>query len=107
MHKRLCYKYLNHIFSFYLGRYQLFKFTCLCHNCGSEFDPFTLEILLSTRLWPCSLGKLSYFIEEDVFLLWDAFRKRMPGTSEKSFLDSLNDLSVLNGRVCTFIYFSS
>ena len=82
-----------------LGRYDLYKFSCKCYECGSTFDPFNIGTLISTGYWPSSFKSSSYLFDENVFLTWDVFRKRMPGTSEKSFLDSLNDLTVHYGRV--------
>ena len=58
-----------------------------------------LETLVTSGFWPTSFKNISYLIQEDVFVTWDMFRKRMPGSSEKSFLDSLNDLTVFYGRV--------
>ena len=39
---------------------------------------------------------------EDVFVLWDKFRKYMPGSSERAFLKSLNSISEENCRVRPF-----
>ena len=68
-------------------------------------DPFNLETLISSGLWPGTVEKASYFIHEDVLQLWDGFRKQMPGSSERSFLESLNGLTLLNGRVSSIKHF--
>ena len=83
----------------------MFKYTCICSQCHIEFNPFTLSTAVKSNLWPGSLKRLSYFIKEEVFELWDSLRKRMPGTSEKSFLDMLNDISSLHGRVSVLYHF--
>ena len=82
-----------------LGRFDLHKFKCLCQQCGGIFDPFVMQTLISSGYWPSSFKNVNYIIHEDVFLSWDMFRKRMPGSSEKSFLESLNDLASFHGRV--------
>ena len=67
-------------------------------------DPFTLETLLTSGYWPGSPVSINYLIKEEVFMLWDAFRKRMPGSSERAFLTSLCDVGYEYGRVRTFTY---
>ena len=39
----------------------------------------------------------SYVFDEQLFHLWDAFQKRMPGTSERFFIRALEDVSVMKG----------
>jgi len=80
------------------GRYDLFKYNVVCSDCGAIFDPFTLEVILDSGYWPGSPVRINYLIKEDVFVLWDTFRKRMPGSSERAFLLSLCDISKENGR---------
>ena len=40
---------------------------------------------------------------QEVFWVWEAFRMRMPGSSESAFIKTLEDLSLLRGRVIYFI----
>ena len=74
-----------------------------CANCKHVGDPFSLFNIITSGYWPSSPGNLSCLISEEVFQLWDAFRKRMPGSSETSFLKSLNDQTILHGRVSMFL----
>eukprot|EP00111_Clytia_hemisphaerica_P015835 TCONS_00046776-protein len=81
------------------GRYDLHKFKTTCSVCNSSFDPFNIKTLISCGYWPSSFKSSTYIIKEEVFLKWDMYRKRMPGSSEKSFLNSLNDITSHYGRV--------
>ena len=49
--------------------------------------------------WPGSPTDTSYVFDQQLFYLWDSLQKRMPGTSETSFVKALEDVSVLKGRV--------
>ena len=82
-----------------LGRFDLYKYKVLCQDCNSVNDPFNVETIIKSGFWPGSLTHINYIIKEDVFSIWDSFRKRMPGSSERSFLMSLNDMAAENGRV--------
>ena len=84
----------------FLGRFDLHKYTLKCEVCHNVLDPFTLDLLLLSDFWPGSPRNISYIIKISVFSLWDAFRKRMPGSSERSFLQALADIGIENGRVC-------
>ena len=68
-------------------------------DCETKSDPFHLEQFLVLGYWPLSPNSTSYIIDVKVFKLWDALRKRAPGLSENSFLQSLGDLSVSQNRV--------
>ena len=39
------------------------------------------------------------FFDQQLYYLWDSLQKRMPGTSESSFITALEDESVIKGRV--------
>lgn len=84
---------------FTIGRFDLHKHHLLCEDCSTVIDPFTIGVLLKSGYWPGSVLSINYLIKEEVFILWDTFRKRMPGSSERAFLMSLNDISNDNGRV--------
>lgn len=49
--------------------------------------------------WPRSPTDTSYVFDQQLFKLWDSIQKRMPGTSESSFIRALEDVSVMKGRV--------
>lgn len=49
--------------------------------------------------WPGSPTDTSYVFDQQLFKLWDSIKKRMPGTSESSFILALEDVSVMKGRV--------
>ncbi|XP_066932550.1 uncharacterized protein [Clytia hemisphaerica] len=83
------------------GRFDLQRYSVLCKDCSGEVDPFTLGVLLKSGYWPGSPNSVNYFISEKVFRLWDKFRKYMPGSSETSFLKTLNAISEDNGRKAT------
>lgn len=65
------------------GRFDLYKYLVRCVDCNHQFDPFELENVLKFEYWPGSPIKVNYLIKEEVFIMWDAFRKRMPGSSAK------------------------
>lgn len=62
-------------------------------------DPFTHGVLLRSGFWPGNPKSLNYLFKEEVFQLWDNFRKFMPGSSERAFLKSLNAISDDHSRV--------
>ena len=49
--------------------------------------------------WPGSPTDISYVFDQQLFKLWDSIKKRMPGTSESSFILALEDVSVMKGRL--------
>ena len=94
-----CYCYI--LFILYLGRFDLLKYYLHCEDCLSIANPFTVDVLLCSGYWPGNVSTINYMISEDVFVFWDKFQKYMSGSSEKSFLKSLNAISEENGRVST------
>ena len=88
-----------------IGIYPLFKFTVACNAYSGISNPFSIKNLLQASIWPVSPStKTKTFFTEQLFVLWDSVRKRAPGTSEKSFIDSLNDLIRYYGRVSFPLY---
>uniref|UniRef100_A0A7M5X014 CxC3 like cysteine cluster domain-containing protein n=2 Tax=Clytia hemisphaerica TaxID=252671 RepID=A0A7M5X014_9CNID len=83
------------------GRFDLNKFERICCHCTEKSNPFQIRTLLKNGYWPVSLNYALTVIREDCFLLWDRFSKNMPGSSLGSFLKSLSDISIHNGRVGT------
>ena len=82
-----------------IGRFDLFKYHLHCNTCGFNIDPFNIDVILKSGYWPGSPTQVNCMIDQTVFRLWDSFRKRMPGSSEKSFMMSLSDISLMIGRV--------
>ena len=82
-----------------LGRYDFPKFILSCEECNETLNPFELENLICCGYWPGSTLNIFYFFSFDVLNLWDSFRKRLPGSSSRGFLKSLEDISVSRGRV--------
>ena len=72
-------------------------------DCQNITDPFTFKFLLGSGYWPGGVKVINYVINEEVFILWDAFKSRMPGSSERAFIMALTDISNNNGRVCLLI----
>ena len=99
-----CVSFFQHIHVYLLsGRFDVNRYVLNCNECLMEYDPFNLETILYSDLWPGSVNNLHYLFHQDVFRLWDAFRKRMPGSSEVGFINALCDLSTLNQRVSVFL----
>ena len=55
--------------------------------------------MVQAGYWPGSPTDTSYVFDQQLFYLWDSLQRRMPGTSESSFIRALEDVSVMNGRV--------
>uniref|UniRef100_A0A7M5U8G7 CxC3 like cysteine cluster domain-containing protein n=1 Tax=Clytia hemisphaerica TaxID=252671 RepID=A0A7M5U8G7_9CNID len=83
------------------GRFDLHKYIIKCIDCDAQTDPFTIGVLLTSGFWPGNPKSLNYLFKEEVFQLWDNFRKFMPGSSERAFLKSLNAISDDNCRKAT------
>ena len=90
---------ITRLFPKLLGRIEVFKHEVTCHHCETKSDPFHLKQFLVSGYWPLSPTATSYIVDVEVFKLWDALRKRAPGLSENSFLQSLGDLLVSQNRV--------
>jgi len=85
------------------GRFDLNKYTRICCCCGEHTNPFQIRTLIQNGFWPTTLNYAQTIVNEECFKLWDRFSKRMPGSSLQSFLRSLSDISISNGRVCSFL----
>ena len=82
-----------------VGRFELLQYCEVCRSCGNQENPFYLERILNSGFWPQSPDSFNYIFKKDVFVLWDQFRKQMPGSSELAFLETLNSFTRSNGRV--------
>ena len=60
---------------------------------------WTVTDIVQAGYWPGSPTDTSYVFDQQLFQLWDSLQKRMPGTSESSFIRALEDVSAINGRV--------
>ncbi|XP_066931731.1 uncharacterized protein, partial [Clytia hemisphaerica] len=83
------------------GRYDVNKYLLACKDCESTTDPFTVAVILCSGFWPGNPKSLNYLFKEEVFQLWDNFRKFMPGSSERAFLKTLNAISEEHSRKAT------
>lgn len=90
------------------GRFDLNWFTVHCSSCQWKWSPISVDSIIESGWWPGSPENFHYIFSQDVFNLWDAFRKRMPGSSQSAFVRSLEDISSSRGRVIIFyaIYIS-
>ena len=60
---------------------------------------WTLTDVVQSGYWPGSPADTSYVFDQQLFQLWESLQKRMPGTSETSFIRALEDVSAMRGRV--------
>ncbi|XP_046861810.1 uncharacterized protein LOC124455128 [Xenia sp. Carnegie-2017] len=63
-----------------------------------KWSPISVDSIIESGWWPGSPENFHYIFSQDVFNLWDAFRKRMPGSSQSAFVRSLEDISSSRGR---------
>ena len=89
---------LAHIFSL-SGRFDLNKFSIQCSRCDAVTPCGSISDMVQAGYWPGSPTDTSYLFDQQLFRLWDAIQKRMPGSSESSFIRALEDVSVTKGRV--------
>lgn len=94
----LCFLYL-----FSKGRYDLDKFKVHCKECDASLDPLTKAEIVRAGFWPGSPSDINHIFDQSLFEFWDALQKRMPGTSQNSFVRSLEDFSQIKGRVSNFL----
>jgi hypothetical protein len=100
MHNQQIIVIIKYIFFLFLpGRFDLYSFSYSRTGCDQHFSPLTLNKLINEGYWPGGPKNLNYVFCEDVFRLWDSFRKHMPGTSETAFIRSLASISSAKGRV--------
>ena len=89
----------------YKGKFELQQYLHVCCLYQEPKDPFSLKNLLANGFWPSSPKNFTCLVKDEVFWLWDAFRKQMPGSSELSFLEALNSQTSFHGRVSySFFY---
>ena len=61
----------------------------------------SLANIIQAGFWPGNptADTFSYVFDQQLFFHWHNLQMRMPGTSEKSFVAGLEDMSSLSGRV--------
>ena len=80
------------------GRFDLNNTEFVCSACKTSHVASNEEYLCS-GYWPGSLSNNSYFIEEDLLCMWYHLRHKTPGTSERKFIETLQEISLENDRV--------
>ena len=94
------------LFSFWsflsTGRYDVNFCIFHCKDCKNVFSPLDSSNLIQAGYWPGSISNTKYVFFQDLFFKWDLLQKRLPGSSESGFLRSLEDFSVIRGRVSSF-----
>ncbi|XP_044171275.1 uncharacterized protein LOC122955576 isoform X2 [Acropora millepora] len=83
------------------GRFDFSNYAAICNCCGHKVNPWSLERIIAAGYWPGSPKDLTYLFDQNLFRQWDFVQKRLPGTSETSFLKALGDFSLCKGRAST------
>lgn len=81
------------------GRFDFNDYFSVCNFCGHEINQWSLKNIIAAGYWPGSPKDLNYLFDQNLFRQWDFLQKRLPGTSEVSFLKALGDFSQAKGRV--------
>lgn len=81
------------------GRFDFDDYVIVCTCCGHKGNPWSLKNIITAGYWPGSPKDVTYLFDQNLFRQWDFLQKRLPGTSEVSFLKALGDLSQTKGRV--------
>ena len=84
-----------------LGRFDLSHVLYRCLGCTKDLSTTDPIITAQLGFWPGSIANTTFVFDQELFLHWNLFQKQSPGTSERSFLKSLEQFSVRKGRVCT------
>lgn len=80
------------------GRFDFNNCTISCSGCGYKINSWSLEKTIEAGYWPGSPKDSTYLFDQNLFRQWDFLQKRIPGTSEVSFLKALGDFSQSKGR---------
>ena len=91
-----CFAKLMLKYFFVPGWFYLNKSTIQRSQCNFVSPSWSL---VHSGYWPGSPTDTSYVFDQQLFHLWDTCQKRMPGTSESSFIRALEDVSVMKGGV--------
>lgn len=85
---------------FFPGRFDMNHVLFQCLQCQKLLPTSNPVIVTQLGFWPGSVSNMTYVFDPEVFLHWDLFQKESPGSSERSFLKSLEQFSSRKGRVC-------
>ena len=92
-----------------LGRFDFNKYAVHCRNCNDVTPSWTVRDVVQAGYWPGSPSETSNVFDQQLCRLWDSLQKRMPGTSESSFIRALEDVSAMSGGVllifCCSVWF--
>ena len=81
------------------GRYDLNCSLPFCSSCNITLPSWNLTDFVMAGYWPGSPSDPAYIFDQSLLDMWDNLQKRMPGTSESSFINGLGDFSESRGRV--------
>lgn len=73
-------------------------FSCNNNGCGYSAEA-SKEDYVRSQFWPGAPENSPYLFEEEVLALWFNLRNKCPGTSLSKFLETLESMSRLGGRV--------
>ena len=80
------------------GRFDLDWPVYACQSCNTKVS-IDMDAILKAGYWPGSSNQLNYLFDSNLFRMWDRIQKRLPGSSENSFIKVLADISSSNGSV--------
>ena len=89
----------NYYFFSLSGRFDFNDYIVVCKLCGHKMNQWSLKNIIAAGYWSGSPKDLNYLFDQNLFRQWDFVQKRLPGTSEVSFLKALGDFSQEKGRV--------
>jgi len=73
------------------GRFDLYSTSFRCISCNSTREA-TNEEYMSSDFWPGSLSNNTYFFDGQLLKLWYHLRNKTPGTSERKFIEALEEV---------------
>ena len=80
------------------GRFDVTSTQFVCSVCKKS-RLATNEEYMYSGYWPGSLSHNSYFIVEDLLSFGHHLSHKTPGTSERKFVETLEEISLANDRV--------
>lgn len=88
----------KHVFSLFLGRFDLNAGTFSCTICSFHKNADKLDYVKSS-FWPGDCENPVYLFSEEVLSHFHHTQHRTPGSSESKFLETLEEASKECGRV--------
>lgn len=89
---------------FFPGRFDVSHVLPRCLQCNKDVPTSNPLIVAQLGFWPGSVSSPTYVFNPSLFLHWDLFQKESPGSSERSFLKSLEQFALREGRVCMNLF---